>query len=339
MADYCYWPHLSLAQESRLKRMPGNKPAFCPVLNWPAKHEPDLLARASASLSQSLGEKRNGWSNRLYLGDNLEILKLLARDFAGQVQLVYLDPPFCSGHAYRNSPNRNLPAPAEIQFRDHWQRQDYLQFIYERLFVVHGLLAPGGVAYIHCDHRANWLIRALGEEIFGPGRLINELIWHYTGGGRSRRYFAHKHDTILVFARTGKYIFNADSVRVPYSEGSRYARTGIRSQSGKRYRPNPAGKIPDDVWDIPIINPLASERCGYPTQKPLELLKRIILASSNPGDLVLDCFMGSGTTLVAARDLQRRFIGADCNPVAVQITLRRLGNPAEGPGLEIYTCR
>ncbi len=163
----------------------------------------------------------------------------------------------------------------------------------------------------------------------GGGGLLNEVVWHYTGGGRSKTYFSRKHDVLFWYRKTKEHVFNIDSMRVPYKETSGYAKSGITSKSGKQYLPHPDGTPVDDVWDIPIINPMSKERMGYPTQKPLLLLERIIKASSNPDDIVLDPFCGCGTTVEAAKILDRQFVGIDISSFAIDLVRdKRLKDPS-----------
>ncbi|MBC6411680.1 MAG: HNH endonuclease, partial [Hyphomonadaceae bacterium] len=145
-----------------------------------------------------------------------------------------------------------------------------------------------------------------------------------TGGGRSKRYFSRKHDIILLYTKGKTWTFNVDAVRVPYKDTSGYAKSGIVAKSGKRYTPHPDGTPVDSVWDIPIINPMAKERTGYPTQKPLALLERIIKASSHESDLVFDPFCGCATTLVAADRLRREWAGVDLSPLAIKLVDERI---------------
>lgn len=218
-------------------------------------------------------------------------------------------------------------APDEtLAFSDRWADggAEYLQFLYLRLPLLKELLAPTGTLWVHCDPRMDWAIRCLLDEVFGHRSLINQIVWHYTGGGRSRRYFSRKHDLLFWVANGNRWTFNIDAVRQPYRATSGYARAGIRARSGKYYRPHPAGTPADDVWDIPILNPMAKERLGYPTQKPERLLERILLAASSPDDLVADLFCGSGTTLAVAERVGRRWIGCDQSPAAVEVTRRRI---------------
>lgn len=312
--------------------IPRQTPGF-PELHWTGKRPFVLAAYLPAEKKESYGDSVNGWMNRIYWGDNLQVMSHLLMEFKGKVDLVYIDPPFNSRSSYKKTISlrgkngrRDLRAFEEKQYTDTWTHIEYIQFIYERLVLIRELLSEHGALYVHCDYRVNWMIRAACEEIFGQGNMINEIIWHYTGGGRSKNYFSRKHDSILAYRKTDKYIFNRDAVRVPYKKTSGYAKRGIIGRSGKKYMPNPLGALQDDVWDIPIINPLAKERLAYPTQKPEALLERIIKISTNPGSIVLDCFMGSGTTQAVAMKLGRRFIGSDINAGAIHTAASRLNS-------------
>lgn len=300
-------------------------------LQWHGKWRPQSVKYYPARLEQSHGERVCGWMNKIFLGDNFQVMGHLLKEYRGRIDLVYIDPPFASGKDYRktitlrgfesNSPCTHVN---EEQYGDNWKDGDYLQFIYERLVLIHELLSSRGLLYIHVDWHKSRYIGCILDEIFGERNFVNEIVWHYTGGGRSKSRFSRKHDSILVYARTKKFIFNPDAIRIPYKPTSAYAKTGIVARSGKKYLPNPLGTIPDDVWDIPLINPLSAERLGYPTQKPEVLLERIIKASSVPGSIVFDCFMGSGTTMAVAMRLGRKFIGVDNNPCAIQTSAMRL---------------
>ena len=250
---------------------------------------------------------------RLCLGDNLEVMRALP---AGSVTLVYADPPFGTNQRREGDSGG---------YDDCWRSiSQYIDWLRPRVQGVHRLLSDEGTLYLHLDRRSVYAAKLLLDEVFGDAHFQNEIIWHYTGGGRGRRRFSHKHDNILVYNRGPRYKFNPDAVRQPYASGSRYARSGIVARSGKRYGPNPLGKVMDDVWSIPIINPLSRERTGYPNQKPEALLRRILLASSDPGDLVLDPFCGSGTTAAVAEQLSRRWIAIDSSPEALEVARRRL---------------
>lgn len=245
-------------------------------------------------------------------GDNLRLLDALPDEVA---DLIATDPPFGTGR------RRTLQA----SYEDAWEsRETYLAFLRPRLEAMHRVLKSTGSLMLHLDARAIFDVKPILDQIFGDKQFINEIIWHYTGGGRAKRYFSRKHDTLLWYAKGRQWTFNINAVREPYRPTSGYARGGITSRSGKHYGPHPDGTPVDDVWEIPIVNPLSAERCGYPTQKPERLLERIILALSNPGDLVVDPFCGSGTTAVVAERTGRRWIACDRSPEAIAVTTRRL---------------
>jgi len=271
--------------------------------------------------------------NRLLLSSLLHGSLRRVIDARGGIRLAYMDPPFAVGADF------TMPVAQEgrinaVAYSDIWPGglTDFLNMMHERLLLLRELLAPDGSLFLHCDHRTAPHLRLLLDEVFGPERFLGDIVWHYTGGGRARRWFSRKHDRILHYARSPSWVFNPDAVRVPYKATSAYAKSGITSRAGKRYLPDPRGTPVDDVWDIPMINPLSFERGGYPTQKPESLLERIILAASEPGDLVADFFCGSGTTAAVAERLGRRWIVCDQAPLAVQATAKRLGSmPGSAP--------
>ena len=234
-------------------------------------------------------------------------------------RLIYIDPPFLSG---RERVGSNKDWRYDDQWKGHFDA--YLPWLETRLETLAPLLVENGSMVLHLDWRASHYARVMLDKIFGHTSFMNEIIWHYTGGGRSKKRFSCKHDTLLWYSKGTKPIFNLDAIRVPYKPTSGFAKGGIKAASGKKYMPHPDGTPVDDVWDIPIINPMSNERVGYPTQKPLILLERIISALSNEGDLVGDFCFGSGTTLVAAERLKRKWIGSDISDSAVSCLSQRL---------------
>lgn len=238
------------------------------------------------------------------------------------IDFIYIDPPFFTQKSHIYSRGNNT---GKIAFEDTWDSIiDYVYWLTEVCHLCISVLKPNGIFILHLAHHSVHYMKVELDKIFGINRFVNELIWHYTGGGRSKRYLSRKHDTLLIYAKGDDYFFNTESLRVPYKPTSGYARSGIRAKSGKRYFPNPTGTLLDDVWDIPIVNPMATERNGYPTQKPLELLSRLIAAFCPEQGIVADPMCGSGTTLVAASRLNRLWIGADVNPEAVKLSVSRL---------------
>ena len=206
----------------------------------------------------------------------------------------------------------------------------YLSMITPRLVEFHRVLKSTGTIYLHCDPSASHCLKLLMDVVFGIANMRNEIVWCYRGGGVPKNDFARKHDIILRYSKSDDYYFDVDAVRIPYSDDvmnslpSRYDKSYRANKVYEGYRPNPRGKHPEDWWPIQAILPSSGERLGYPTQKPLELLERIIKASSKEDDLVLDPFCGSGTTLVASKNNNRRTIGIDVSELAVDCTNRRL---------------
>jgi site-specific DNA-methyltransferase (adenine-specific) len=255
----------------------------------------------------------------------------LARLPEGTFDLVYLDPPFNTGHAQARS-TLAVVADADgdrigfggrryssrllqmLSYDDAFV--DYLAFLEPRLRRARALLAPHGSLYFHIDYREAHYCKLLLDEIFGREAFLNELIWAYDYGAKPRRRWPAKHDTILVYVRTpGAHHFDADAV-----EREPYMAPGLVSAE-KAAR----GKRPTDVWFHTIVPTNSREKTGYPTQKPEGVLRRIVAASSRPGGWCLDPFAGSGTLGAVCQELGRRFVLVDCNPVAVEVMRKRLG--------------
>jgi len=271
--------------------------------------------------------------DHLVLADNVSLLEMLP---SGSVDLVYIDPPFATGKR-RESPHGDESLKGFEDNRD--DPEEFVDWLAPRLMGLWRILTDSGSIVIHLDTRAVHYVRVRCDAQFGADRWENEIVWHYTGGGRSKKRFSRKHDVLLWYSKGPGRIFNIDAVREPYEPSSGYAKGGIVSKKGKKYMPHPKGKPADDVWDIPIVNPLAAERSAYPTQKPLRLMEKIIAALSNEGSIVCDVFCGSGTTALACRSLHRRFICCDNNPDAIGTTLlrlRELHSDAEPPAVLSY---
>lgn len=320
-----------------------------PELHWTGKKPYTSTQYYPAQLKESYGNPKNGWMNKIFWGDNLQVMSHLLRNYRGRVKLIYIDPPFDSKADYKkkikiknSSLENDNTAFEEKQYGDIWNDDRYLQFMYERLILMRELLADEGCLYLHCDwHRSHYL-RILLDEVFGTENFVNEVIWHYSGAGTPKGCWAKRHDNIWVYSKTNRYSFNADEVRIEYSKSTkeRFSHTIRNVRDGVDFGEqslNPLGKYPEDVLQIPIEAPSANIRTGYPTQKPEALLEKIILASSNEQDIVFDCFMGSGTTQNVAMKLGRRFIGADINLGAIQTTTKRLINAAKDLDEDKYT--
>lgn len=321
-----------------------------PMLNWKGKRPFTSTQYYPAQLKEVYGDEVNGWRNRIYWGDNLQVMSHLLKEFRGKVNLVYIDPPFDSKADYKKKIDlkgqqveNNLNTFEEKQYTDIWTNDEYLQFMYERLILARELLAEDGSIYLHCDFHKNHFLRCILDEIFGANKFQNEIIWHYSGWNkRLKSKFNQRWDSIIFYSQSEKPTFNSYSISWDSKEHYVKARKQqlhtdddgreyVFSDAGsgkrvKRYLEEAmaSGRHIDDVWDIDKINNSAKESYNYPTQKPEALIERIIKASSNPDDIVFDCFMGSGTTQAVAMKLGRRFIGADINLGAVQITTKRL---------------
>ncbi|GAB4497115.1 MAG: hypothetical protein OHK0052_08140 [Anaerolineales bacterium] len=267
----------------------------------------------------------------LYYGDNLALMAALLPEWRERFAVIYADPPFFTNRnfAARLGKDEDSRHPQNWLltegYRDSWRTLDeYLQFLYERLTLMHQLLAPTGTLYLHLDWHANAYARLILDEIFGADRLLNELVWLYHGPSPIRSAFNRKHDTILVYTKSEQYTFNVDEVRVPYNEGTiKTFKSSAKAGFGKV--PDLArGKVPEDWWYFPVVARLHNERTGYPTQKPEALLERMLRASSNAEDWVGDFFCGSGTTLKVAAGLGRQFVGCDAGWRALVTAQARL---------------
>jgi DNA modification methylase len=272
--------------------------------------------------------------NKLICGDNLEEVAKLPKE---SVDLIYIDPPFFTHKQYEVV----WGDEAEVRsYKDRWEGgiEHYIGWLKPRVKAMYEVLKPTGSFYIHCDWHANAHIRIMLDEIFGEENLRNEVIWCYRGAGYPKKDFGKRHDTIFRYSKTSDYIFNLDDVREQYAEATkeRFSHYIGNVRKGKNFglqKLNPLGRQPDDWWQIQPIAPSAKERVGYPTQKPEALLERIIKASSDKNNVVLDAFCGCGTTIAVAQRLGRKWIGIDISPTAIKIIQKRLGkqlNTIEG---------
>ncbi len=264
--------------------------------------------------------------DRVIFGDNLDALRSVED---ASVQLIYIDPPFNTGTVQRRESLRMVrdvdgdrtgfgqeryrtERIGEHMYRDEFD--DYLGFLEPRLVEARRVLREDGSLYFHIDAREVHYCKVLLDNIFGRECFLNEIIWAYDFGGRTKRRWAPKHDNILVYVKDPqRYIFNAGDIdRVPYMAPSLVG-------PAKAAR----GKIPTDTWWHTIVPTAGREKTGYPSQKPLGVVRRIVRASSEPGALVLDFFAGSGTTGAACRELGRRFVLVDNNPQAIEVMRAR----------------
>lgn len=293
-----------------------------PELHLPALNPADDSGRISFGSSEVP-------SNEIYLGDNLQVLRSLPSKF---IDLIYIDPPFFSGRNY------NLIWGDDNEFRtfgDIWEDglPSYLEWLNARLWEMARTLKDTGSIYVHCDWHASHYIKTEMDKIFGYENFRNEIIWNYTGNQQPRDCFPKKHDVLLYYAKSNKTRINF--LFEEYSEGT-LRRYNHIDEEGRRYKLNryggklvkaymkKEGKRMPDVWNIPWVIPTSKEAIGYPTQKPVALLERIIKASSNEGEVVADFFMGGGTTPSVAQKQGRRFICCDVSNVAHDVSLSRL---------------
>lgn len=314
-----------------------------PMLNWRGKRPFTSTQFFPAQLKEVYGEEVDGWRNKIFWGDNLQVMSHLLKEFRGKVDLIYIDPPFDSKADYKRKIEvRGKKAESEKtsfeekQYSDIWSNDEYLQFMYERLALCKELLSSTGSIYVHLDWHVVHHVRCILDEIFGEGAnsgfdatpgFRNEIIWCYSGGGVPSSEMPRKHDNLLWYTKGSEWTFNPQYR--PYSEGTmQRGRTAVKGE-GATLRAE--GTPINDWWtDVKkITSPTDPEKLYYPTQKSEELLARIINMHTDPGQIVFDCFMGSGTAQATAMKLGRRFIGSDINLGAIQITTKRLINAAE----------
>ncbi|MDX6620953.1 MAG: hypothetical protein QOK36_3339 [Gaiellales bacterium] len=260
--------------------------------------------------------------NRLLIADALTTLRTLA---AGSVDLAYADPPFATGLVRRAADGAGVERSYADRIDD---PEAYRIWLEPHLAELHRVLAPTGSLFLHLDHRMSAYARVALDGIFGRAGFRNEIIWRYGLGGRAPvNAFARKHDVLLFYARGHANTFHRLRGGLTPAMAAKYAHEDEHGRyqraHGRRYYLK-GGKPFDSVWDIPSIAPTAAERTGYPTQKPLALVERVLLATTDPGALVVDPFVGSGTTAVAAQRLARRFVAGDSSPEAIAVARARL---------------
>jgi adenine-specific DNA-methyltransferase len=306
------------------------------------------------------GERKlfdDGWKNMIVFGDNLQFLKtcyqntdeIVKNRIKGKVKLIYIDPPFGTASDFDAK-------TGQIAYTDKAKNSDFIEFIRRRLIVARELLSDDGTVYVHLDWKKSHYIKVIMDEVFGESCFVNNVVWCYKTRQFAKRYWNRKHDDLLMYSKTANgHIFNWEKVLDNYS-GNTIKKYKYRDENGEPYRlsgrgivsspirsqkdvdpkweiTNPeltvreylgAGYAPHDYWQIDIVNQAAIERTFYPTQKPEQLLERIIKASTNPDDLVLDFFGGSGTTAAVAEKLGRRWIACDIGKLSFYTMQKRL---------------
>lgn len=273
---------------------------------------------------------QNEKNNLLYKSDNIDAMKdLLSKGYGSKIDLIYIDPPFCSNANYKHRievmDKDKKQAIETFGYTDTWEQgiKEYLEMLTVRIFLMKELLSEKGSIYIHLDFRTVHYVKIIMDSIFGIDNFLNEIIWAYKSGGTSNNYFSRKHDNILVYTKTKDYIFN------PQKEKS-------YNRDFKPYRFKNVKEYEDeigwytlvnikDVWQINMVGRTSKERMGYRTQKPENLLERIILSSSTEDSIVADFFGGSGTTAISAQKNNRRWISSDIGIISTGIMRKRLG--------------
>lgn len=295
------------------------------------EREEDIIANTMSIPLQRASTFENNlecdWHNMVVFGDNLQILKTLIEqknegllnnsDGSSGVRLVYIDPPFATKKDFKGTADQKA-------YRDKIAGADFLEFLRKRLVLLRELLTVDGSIYIHLDHRRVHYVKCLCDEVFSENSFRNHIAWCYSGGGVPKTEYPRKHDTLLWYTKSQSWIFNTEYRE--YSDGTvQRGRTKVKGANAKL---RDEGTPINDWWsDVKkITSPTDPEKVFYPTQKSEDLLRRIINISSNKGDIVLDAFAGSGTTLAAAEKLQRRWIGIDCGKFSIYTIQKRLLN-------------
>jgi len=344
-----------------------------PMLNWRGKRPFTSTQYYPAQLKEVHGEEVDGWRNKIFWGDNLQVMSHLLKEFRGKVDLIYIDPPFDSKADYKmtisvkgQAASNDWQSFEEKQYGDIWTNDEYLQFMFDRLVLARELLATEGALLLHCDWHKSHHLRCLLDEVFGAANFRNEIIWAYPGREMHiEKKYNSKHDTIHFYAKSESTRVQMKQIAIAYDREERLK--GLRrkvhqDEDGREWvwetRGQSAGQEPykryvdeiiedgkaindywsdidfsgvDDCWDdVQFLRGNDPQRTGYPTQKPESLLERVIKGHTREGGLVLDFFMGSGTTQSVALKSGRRFIGADINLGAIQATTKRLLRVMEG---------
>ncbi len=273
------------------------------------------------------------WRNKLFWGENLEVLTFLLNNFKEKIDLIYIDPPFFSGTNYRINIKEHDKFYDSIAYYDHWNRDldSYLQMLYDRIVLFKKILSKTGLIFIHSDWHANHYIRLILDEIFGERRFVNNIIWYYYNKySAGKKNLPRAHDTILVYSKSNNYTFN--QMRIPREKPRKQLKremvNGVlknaKDENGHVMYRIVTDKKMDDIWRIPCLQPASKEWTGFPTQKHHDLLERIIKIGSNEGHLIADFFCGSGTSILVAEKLKRRWIGCDISEYSIYLTRNRI---------------
>jgi site-specific DNA-methyltransferase (adenine-specific) len=315
-------------------------------LSWPGKEQLPTETDASLTVTRA-GDPRA----TLVLGDNLNALRALSSRLGQTVTLAYLDPPFLTGRRHERVTRGRDPHTGKIvrtrsaAFDDRWDGLDrYLEALGPRLAAVRELLAPHGSVVLHVDSKTSHYAKVLCDELFGPRSFASEIVWRYRRWPSKTPNFQRLHDVLLRYVKDPdvrprfRQLYEPLAPSTVATWGSKRQRAvvdgdGRRTRSSRTADPTPGAPL-GDVWEIGIVAPVARERTGYPTQKPELLMQRLVEALTDPGELVLDPYIGSGTTAAVCARLERRVIAIDSNPEAIDITRRRLERCSIVPGEE-----
>jgi DNA modification methylase len=311
-----------------------------PELRWAGKRPFKSTQYFPAQKKESYGDPTDGWWNQIFWGDNLQVMSHLLRDYRGKVDLIYLDPPFDSKADYKKKIGlkgvntfTDRSSFEESQYADIWTSDGFLQWLYERIILCKEFLREGGSIFIHCDWHKSHQIRNILDEVFTPTGFVNEIIWHYYNKMQGNiNKFAGNHDVIFWYKSGGEPKFNkirekrdkpVQQIKREWSSATQ-SLVNAKDENGNVIYINSTHRTIDDVWRMSMLQPADKvEPTGYPTQKPEQLVARVIKAASDPGDLIFDPFMGSGTTQAVAMKLGRRFLGSDINLAAVETSIER----------------
>ncbi|HSQ62365.1 MAG TPA: site-specific DNA-methyltransferase [Polyangiaceae bacterium] len=300
-------------------------------LQWGGRRAPDVV-KAAGPVERVLSAPDG---SALYRGNNLDVLRSLSASMRGAVTLAYMDPPFLTGRVHEAVRGRGEERTVEPAFDDRWtDRASYLEALAPRLELIRELLAPHGSVVVHVDPKTSHYVKVLCDEVFGEECFASEIVWRYRRWPSKTPNFQRVHDVLLRYRKSADHAPRFNVLYEPLA-ASTLATWGTRKQravvapSGRRLRSSSTreatpGVPMGDVWDIGVIAPVARERTGYPSQKPEALLERIVSALSSPGEIVLDPYAGSGTTLAVAARLGRAFVGMDQSSVAIDTACARL---------------
>jgi adenine-specific DNA-methyltransferase len=311
-------------------------PTTQPELVWPGKYREDgslaetprvHLPLQTMEIAGREAGPEAAWRNKLIWGDNLLVMWSLLAQYAGKIDLVYIDPPFATGG--------DFPFAQQVAYRDTLKSGSYLAMMAERLRLIRELLSPQGSLFLHCDWHVGHLLRTIGDEIFEPENFLNEIVWYYYNKfqGNVKR-FACNHDVVFWYRKSAAYQFKPQIEKRPDGKVKQLVREWDKKKGSIVNSKDADGRVMyreteertvDDVWRISMLQPAdRTENCGFPTQKPEALLRRIVQAASSEGDLVADFFCGSGTLPAVAGKLNRRWIACDLGRWGIQNTRKRL---------------